>query len=70
MLVPNVSLHKKFYVLCAILAGIGSIVGVLREQRKMKTAPPKFFQALYLVAGFVTIYAAGVWATMKKETSK
>ena len=68
MLVPQVTLSKKFYVGASMLAAIGAIVGVLREQKKMKVAPPKFAQWLYLAGGIVTIWAAGVWATMKDKS--
>ena len=61
------SLSKKVYLAAIVLAAIGAVVGVLREQKKMKTAPPKIMQVLYAIAALVAVDHAIAWGTTKSE---
>ena len=61
------SLSKNVYLAAIVLAALGALVGVLREQKKMKTPPPQVMQVLYVIAALVAVdYAIG-WGTTKSE---
>ncbi len=61
------SLSKKVYLAAIVLAALGSIVGVLREQKKMKRPPPQLMQVVYVVAALVAVDHAIAWGTTKNE---
>ena len=61
------SLSKKVYLAAIVLAALGSIVGVLREQKKMKSPPPQVMQILYVIAALVAVDYAMNWASTKSE---
>ena len=61
------SLSKNVYLAAIVLAALGALVGVLREQKKMKTPPPKVMQVLYVIAALVAVDYAIAWGTTKSE---
>ena len=61
------SLSKNLYLAAIVLAALGSIVGVLREQKKMKSPPPQVMQIVYVIAALVALDYAIAWGTTKSE---
>jgi uncharacterized membrane protein YfcA len=61
------SLSKNVYLAAIVLAALGSIVGVLREQKKMKSPPPQVMQIVYVIAALVALHYAIAWGTTKSE---